>query len=362
MLSFAAAPFCLAISAARAQQREGPPPPDVQSVAPLPAAGAQEREGPPPPDEKPVSPLPKVDAPYKTVIARVNGKPIFQSEVERILGAVPPDTDPKKLATAQASVLQKLVERQIIIEFLAAQKLVATKDEIDNAIARMRQVLQQQNSTLEESLTRTHQTEASLRNNLGFELAWKKFVERNITDENMQALFDKVHFQLDGSQRRVSHILLRPNEGGEGKIKALVEQAKQLREKIESGELTFEDAAEKYSVGPSHAHGGDLGYIPIEGVMPESFAKTAFALKPGEVSQPVSTMAGIHLIKVTDIKPGTKTWQDVRPQLQQMMSNFLLTQVVKNQLDKATLDYGANVPHFKKGTTELESSEISGLQ
>ncbi len=78
----------------------------------------------------------------------------------------------------------------------------------------MRQVLQQQNTTLEESLTRTHQTEAAFRNNLGFELAWKKFVDRNATDENMQAMFDKLRVQLDGSQRRVSHIVLRPDEGG----------------------------------------------------------------------------------------------------------------------------------------------------
>ncbi len=226
----------------------------------------------------------------------------------------------------------------------------------------MRQVLQQQNNTLEESLARTHQTEASLRTTLAFELAWNKYVAKNTTDETMQALFDRLRFQLDGSQRRVSHILLRPDEGGEGKIKVLVEQAKQLREKIGSGELTFEDAAQKYSDGPSHVHGGDLGYIPIDGIMPESFAKTAFSLKPGEISQPISTMAGIHLIKVTDIKPGTKTWQDVRPQLQQMMSNYLLTKVAKDQLDKATIDYGAGVPHFKKGTTELESSETSGLQ
>jgi parvulin-like peptidyl-prolyl isomerase len=324
------------------------------------AARAQEREGPPPPDEKTVAPLPKVDAPYKTVIARVNGKLIFQSEVERILaGAVPADAEPKKVAAAQASVLQKLVERQLITEFLAGQKIVATKDDVDNAIGRMRQALQQQNTTLEESLTRTHQTEAALRNNLGFELAWKKFVERNATDENMQALFDKVRVQLDGSQRRVSHIVLRPDEAGAEKNKALTEQAKQLREKIDSGELTFEDAAAKYSAGPSRTQGGDIGFITIDGAMPESFAKTAFAIKPGEVSQPISTIAGIHLIKVTDVKPGSKTWQDVKPQLQQMMSNYLLTGVVKNLLDKATIEYSPGVPHFKKDTTELESSEAA---
>jgi parvulin-like peptidyl-prolyl isomerase len=326
-------------------------------------AQAQALEGPPAPVEpSTVQPLPKVQNPNSTVIARVNGKPIFQNEVERALAGIPhtANLEPSRLASAQAAVLQKLIERQLIHEFLTAQKSLASDAEIDVAIEHLRQTLQQQNTTLEDMLARSHQTEAILRNGYVYELGWNKYVAHNTNDETMQALFKKFHEQFDGTERRVSHILLRP-EGttDETKLKDLVEQAKKLRDQIESGSISFEDAAQKYSAGPSHSRGGDLGYIPLNGVMAEQFSKTAFALQPDEISQPVGTPFGIHLIKVTDVKTGKKTWQDARDALQQAMSNFLFSQVLKNQLDKATIEYSAGVPHFKKGTAELEASETA---
>jgi peptidyl-prolyl cis-trans isomerase C len=245
-------------------------------------------------------------------------------------------------------------------EFLTAQKFIASDVDVDVVIEHLRQTLQQQNSTLEDLLARSHQSEAALRSDYAYELGWNKYVAHNSTDETMEMLFNKFHEQFDGTQRRVSHILLRPDGvADEAKLKTIADQAKKLRDQIESGEISFEDAAQKYSCGPSHSHGGDLGYIPLNGVMAEQFSKAAFALKPGEVSQPVSTPFGIHLIKVTDVKPGKKTWQDERDALQQSMSNFLFSQVLKKQLDKATLEFSPGVPHFKKGTTELESNETA---
>ena len=68
--------------------------------------------------------------------------------------------------------------------------------------------------------------------------------------------------------------------------------------------MTFADAAEKYSAGPSRAKGGDLGFIPRHGIMVEPFARAAFVLAKGEISPPMATVFGIHLITVTDVKPG----------------------------------------------------------
>jgi peptidyl-prolyl cis-trans isomerase C len=318
-------------------------------------------EGPPAPDlpAANVAPLPKVDKPTSTVIARVDGKPIFQSEVEAGVAASlnGQKLEPTQLARVQAAVLQKIIERELIHEFLIARKSVATEAEIDAAVERLRKTVQQQNSNLEDLLARTHQTEAALRTNYGYELGWNKFVAHNTTDERMEELFKKFQEQFDGTERRVSHILLRPDGStDEAKLKDLVEQAKKLRDQIESGDITFEDAAAKYSAGPSHSHGGDIGYIPLEGAMAPQFSQTAFTLKPGDISQPVSSPFGIHLLKVTDIKPGTKTWQDVREPLQKTLSNYLFSAVAKEQFDKATIDYSPGVPHFKKGTMELDTS------
>ena len=344
---------------APSQGLEGPPTPSQGLQGP---PAPQGMEGPPAPDlpsSATVAPLPNVDKPASTIVARVDGKPIFQSEVEAGVAASlnGQKLEPNQLARVQAAVLQKIIERELIHEFLIAKKSIATEAEVDAAVERLRKTVQQQNSNLEDLLARTHQTEAALRTNFGYELGWNKFVAHNTTDENLESLFKKFHEQFDGTQRRVSHILLRPDGlMDEAKLKDTVEQAKKLRDQIASGDITFEDAAAKYSAGPSHSHGGDIGYIPLEGAMVQQFSQTTFTLKPGDISQPVSTPFGIHLLKVTDIKPGTKTWQDAREPLQKMLSNYLFNAVAKEQFDKATIDYSPGVPHFKKGTMEFDTS------
>jgi peptidyl-prolyl cis-trans isomerase C len=78
----------------------------------------------------------------------------------------------------------------------------------------------------------------------------------------------------------------------------LVEQeyeAKDLEKKIQEGEK-FEELAKKFSRCPSSKSGGDLGFFK-EGQMVEAFEEAAFALKPGEISKPVRTRFGYHLIQ-----------------------------------------------------------------
>ena len=78
-------------------------------------------------------------------------------------------------------------------------------------------------------------------------------------------------------------------------------EADKLKKEIENGDITFEDAAKKYSTCPSGKNGGDLGYFG-RGMMVKEFEDAAFSLPLGSVSDPVKTQFGYHLIKVTDVK------------------------------------------------------------
>ena len=71
--------------------------------------------------------------------------------------------------------------------------------------------------------------------------------------------------------------------------------------------VKFEDIARQYSQCPSKdkkESPGDIGQFPYKFVVVPEFAKTAFALKPGEISDVVQTVFGLHLIKVTDRTKG----------------------------------------------------------
>lgn len=88
---------------------------------------------------------------------------------------------------------------------------------------------------------------------------------------------------------RASHILVSSQE-----------KAKSILEEIKKG-ADFAKLAKKHSECPSSKKGGDLGFFSKGRMVPE-FEKAAFSLNPGEVSGPVKTEFGYHLIKVTGRK------------------------------------------------------------
>ena len=87
---------------------------------------------------------------------------------------------------------------------------------------------------------------------------------------------------------RASHILVKKRK-----------DAVAIKKDIESGKITFEEAAMQYSLCPSGMNGGDLGYFTRR-KMDQVFSDTAFDLKIGKISDPVGTKFGWHLIKVYD--------------------------------------------------------------
>ncbi len=91
------------------------------------------------------------------------------------------------------------------------------------------------------------------------------------------------------SQVKASHILVKTEE-----------EAKKLYDEIKAGK-DFAEAATEFSSCPSGLNGGDLGFFP-KGVMVKPFEDAAFSLPVGELSQPVQTQFGWHLILVTDIE------------------------------------------------------------
>jgi len=111
------------------------------------------------------------------------------------------------------------------------------------------------------------------------------------------------------TQTRARHILLVPS----AQLTQAQAQAKLAgwRQQIVSGQARFEDLAREHSQDGSAATGGDLGWAAPGQFVPE-FEQVMNALRPGEVSQPLVSRFGVHLIRVDERRQNTLSQRDQR--------------------------------------------------
>ncbi|NOY38942.1 MAG: hypothetical protein GXO95_01505 [Nitrospirae bacterium] len=132
-----------------------------------------------------------------------------------------------------------------------------------------------------------------------------------VTEEDVKKYFDTHPDEFSTDRVRASHILVSTKE-----------EADSLLKKLKAGE-DFAALAKKNSIDKgSAAKGGDLGFFGRGQMVPE-FEKAVFSMKKGEVSEPVKTQFGYHIIKLTDLKKGEKADYD---KVKESLSKKLLTE------------------------------------
>jgi peptidyl-prolyl cis-trans isomerase SurA len=133
---------------------------------------------------------------------------------------------------------------------------------------------------------------------------------------------------------RLAHILLSDSVSAVA-VDAALHKADSLRQLIVSGQMTFEDCARRFSEDPGSADkGGLLGQTNRGELVPE-YEAAAYALKPGEISQPVVSPFGIHLIRL-DERLGEKiTTHHILLKVAPTGSDLLRTEALADSLVEA---------------------------
>jgi len=129
-------------------------------------------------------------------------------------------------------------------------------------------------------------------------------------------------------QTRVRHILIKVNQivtPGDAKRKLT-----ELKQRLDNNAAKFEDLAKLFSNDLSASRGGDLGWIYPGDTVPE-FERAMDALKPGEVSEPIESPFGYHLIQVLERKK-----DDVSQERQRLIARQAIRE---RKLDEATQDW-----------------------
>ncbi len=273
--------------------------------------------------------------------ATVDNEPIGTAEVERevALALKGQKLAGNALVRLRKHALEQVIDRHLVLRYLQANKQATSKEDVDFALARLVRQLKAKDTALAVHLKNIGMTEAELRQELLWKISWARFVEVRSSDENLKKYFEMHRPDFDGAELKVAHILLTVRAGDETKLKEALDAATTIREEIATGKISFADAAKKYSQAPTARDGGNIGGIHRHEPMPEEFSRVAFALKKKEVSQPVVTAFGVHLIQVLEIIPGQRTWEDCRDELRPAITLYLFRWIAEKERKTAKIGY-----------------------
>jgi len=171
-----------------------------------------------------------------------------------------------------------------------------------------------------------------------------------VSDQEIKQYYEKNKDKFAPvTQIRASQILVKTED-----------EAKKIEDKLKKGE-DFAQLAKKYSIDTATAkNGGDLGYFSRGQMLPEVEA-AAMRLKPGEISEPVKTKLGYHIIKVTDKKTGQVVEFDkVRNLIQQNLMAEKQKEVFDSYVDGLKKNYKVEIN--KEALSKLSAPEQKGIE
>jgi peptidyl-prolyl cis-trans isomerase C len=165
------------------------------------------------------------------------------------------------------------------------------------------------------------------RNRLLMEALLQDAGKASLSDDAEHKVYDEAVKQVKNEEEVHARHILVPSED---EAKAILAQLK--------GGADFATLAKEKSKDPGAAEGGDLGYFTKEQMVPE-FAEVAFKLGKGQLSDPVKTQFGWHIIKVEDkrMRP-TPTFEQVKPQIENYVAHRAQAELVENLRKSATVE------------------------
>lgn len=256
------------------------------------------------------------------VAARVNGEEISEFRLERYFAeyledqgrAVASIRNPKAYKQLRQAALEALIDKELLWQEALKLGVQISDATVQHQVEQTRQAIGGA-EVFARKLQDAGFDEASFTEYTRRELAAQQ-VFAELTDvagpseQQVRAFFEEHRAQMSRPEEiQARHILIKVPQGADA---ATVEAARlrleQLRVQIVQG-ADFASVAKAHSEDASASSGGDLGYFPRGRMMP-AFDAAAFALKPGQVSEPVRTPVGWHLIYLQNHQEATDVSQE----------------------------------------------------
>jgi peptidyl-prolyl cis-trans isomerase C len=287
--------------------------------------------------------IPKASGP----IAHIDGEPVpaerFNTEIQKIAqsGQFPA----QMLGQVKDQIIQKIVDKELIDRAVAGSDIDVSDDQLEERVKEIRSEFEQANNelagqmgSLDALVDKLGITKEEFRESVRDSLAIEQLlVERGMeypTDAEVKSFYEENKQAFDRpAQVQARHILIKvPAEADKKAWEEAQKRAVEIRKKATAEGADFGALAKEYSEGPSATKGGDLGWFGQGKMVPE-FEEATFALEKGEVSEPLRTQFGWHVVKKIDEREAGKvSYEKVKPQLESKLRNQRVQQALEDLL------------------------------
>jgi peptidyl-prolyl cis-trans isomerase SurA len=281
------------------------------------------------------------------VAAVVNNDVITLSEVERRAApelarvdqeATGPERAQKR-AAALKKILDTMIDEKLVDNELKELKVSIGDKEVDAAVEEVKKSYNLTDDQLSQAVSREGFTVAEYREQMRKQIGRYKLISEKVrknvkvSDADVQSEYDRMtRAEGEDYEVHVRHILIAVSRAAtQAQVDEARRKATAIAAEARQPGVDFADLAKKRSEGSSSSDGGDLGFFKRGTMVPE-FERVAFNLKTGEVSDPLRTQFGWHVLKLEEIrKLGMKPLAEVRPEIEDRLR--------RQQADRLTSQY-----------------------
>jgi peptidyl-prolyl cis-trans isomerase C len=260
---------------------------------------------------QPAAPAPPKPMPAElpAILARVNGEEITKVDFDRLITNMEASARQPVPAERRDEIFRKALDELVTYKILSqetrARKIAVTDEEVESTIKQMRSQLPNEQE-FKKALAARGVTLEKLKSDTRLDIGINKMMEAEAGtqpapgDAQVREFYDKNPDKFKQDEAcRASHILFKVEESADAATKKKAkDQAEGVLKEARAG-ADFAELAKKYSADGSAQQGGDLNFF-TKGQMVPAFDQAAFALKPGQISDIVTTQFGYHIIKVTE--------------------------------------------------------------
>ena len=269
------------------------------------------------------------------VAAVVNNDIISLSEVEKRaapeLAKVDQDAVGSERAQKRAAALKKtldtMIDEKLVDMELKELKVTITDKEVDAAVDEVKKSYNLTDEQLQQAVAREGYTIAEYREQMRKQIGRYKLISEKVrknvkvSEADVKTEYDRMtRSEGEDYEVHVRHILIAiPRNASQTQVDQARRKAAAVAQEARQPGVDFAELAKKRSEGSSSSDGGDLGFFKRGTMVPE-FERVAFNLKTGEVSDPVRTQFGWHVLKLEEIrKLGTKPLAEARPEIEERL-------------------------------------------